>query len=402
MNCFNNNAPKLTSGDRIRNKKSQAIFKANVMDFQMRGTKNKCNNYNGKVGFYRNGELRNTRSYDTFLDLNKGSALCVDGAYKDVPNFSNPSKENLLIQRGLDSCSRTNALHRKIKITSGKDSVFNVFNGVAIPTEDTTLLLGDIFRGFSVLNSYNISERTTIRDSSYNTLDISYNYIACCGDYDSNFVALDPSNNLFGSNFCPTDMNNINEGPNKYLKYTSASQYVVATGIWENNLAPNKKPGIGWIAIAGKSAIGGASNTHITANATISQEFFTGVGVVEKVCTEEKDGEQVYTVYIKVIYGMIPDPSLLPIYSPVLKRNIGHGDGSKGIRIFDFSDPASGSGILGGAVNNYTVIQAGGEPCKKNLMFGNNTEQNYMVSFDPSSKGVRFNIDPKLYTDFNV
>jgi hypothetical protein len=380
MNCFNNNAPKLTSSDRMRNKKSQAIFKANVMDFQMRGMKNKCNNYNGKVGFYRNGELRNARNYDTFLDLNKGSALCVDGAYKNVPNFNDLSKKKLLIQRGLDSCKRNNSVIHSIKITSGKDSVFNVFNGILPPPISN---LSDFFRGFRVLNSYNISTSGEIRDTSYNTLDPSYNHVNCCDDYNRNFVAFDPSNNLFGSNFCPTNMNNINQGPNKYLKYTSASQYVVATGMI------NTKPEIGCIAVAGKGAYEGG---------VWHQEFFTGVGVVEKVCAKE---EKRYTVYIKVIYGIIVDPSLLPIYSPVLKKKIGEGEKSKGINFFD-PDDFSHVATLGLIPSDYTVIQAGGEPCKKNLMFGNNTEQNYLVSYDPSSKGTRFNIDPKLYTDFNV
>lgn len=378
MNCFNNNAPKLSSSDRIKNKKSQAIFKANVIDFQNRtsGKQTKCNNYNGKIGFYSNGELRNARSYDTFLDLNRGSALCVDGAYKNSPNFNGPSNQ-LLIQRGLDSCSRNSSSIKNIKITNGKDSVFNIFNGVEIPTEVESIY-SNIFRGFQVLKSYNISENT-IRART-NTLDTSYNHIACCGDYDSNFVTLDPENYLFGSNFCPTDMNNINEGPNKYLKYTNASQYVVATGGWPSGSADIP---VGAIAFAGQYA-------------ELDSQSFTGVGVVEKVCK----GDDVYTVYIKVIYGIIPDPSLLPIYSPLLKRKIGTGTGSDGIRIIHSTSYGT-IGLLGGD-GNYTVIQAGGEPCKKNLMFGNNTEQNYLVSFDPSSKGVRFNIDPKLYTDFNV
>ena len=86
MNCFNNNRPKLSSGDKIRDIKSKAIFKSNVIDYQERAKNRKitssCNNYNGKVGFYNNGLLRNVRSYDKFLNLNRGSALCVDGAYK--------------------------------------------------------------------------------------------------------------------------------------------------------------------------------------------------------------------------------------------------------------------------------------------------------------------------------
>ena len=49
-----------------------------------------------------------------------------------------------------------------------------------------------------------------------------------------------------------------------------------------------------------------------------------------------------------------------------------------------------------------TIMEGSGLPCKRNLMFGNNTEQNYLVSYDPANKNVRFNINPKLYTDFNL
>jgi len=58
--------------------------------------------------------------------------------------------------------------------------------------------------------------------------------------------------------------------------------------------------------------------------------------------------------------------------------------------------------VMFGRGGDYNVIHAAGIICKKNLMFGNNTEQNYLVSYDPTSKGVRFNIDTRLYTDFKV
>ena len=47
-------------------------------------------------------------------------------------------------------------------------------------------------------------------------------------------------------------------------------------------------------------------------------------------------------------------------------------------------------------------MEGSGLPCKRNLMFGNNTQQNYLVSYDPANKNVRFNVNPKLYTDFNL
>ena len=148
MNCFNNNRPKLSSSERTRNKKAQTIFKANVTDYQKRSKSLKggpcnlqnCNNFNGKVGFYRDGNLRNVRSYDKFLSLNRGSALCVDGAYKNCgPNIDNSN--NSVIRRGLDSCSKRGETANKVKITTGRDSVYNRFSGVTFNTEFA-------FRGF--------------------------------------------------------------------------------------------------------------------------------------------------------------------------------------------------------------------------------------------------------------
>jgi len=205
MNCFNNNAPKLSSSDRIRNVKSQSIFKSNVEDFKKRtsSVQTKCNNYNGKIGFYRNGELRNVRSYNTFLDLNRGSALCVDGAYKNNPNFNN--KTNLLLQRGLDSCKRKNSIIHSIKIKTGRDSVFNIFNGIKLP--DNTAQ-SELFKGSTVLNSFNIKDDGTFIKFEYNTIDTSFNSLDASNNY---FMTLDSSNNLFGSDFCPSDISNINK-----------------------------------------------------------------------------------------------------------------------------------------------------------------------------------------------
>jgi len=65
MNCFNNNKPKLSSSDRIKNKKAREMFKANVMDYQKRSTRGmgKCSNFKGNVGFYNNGKLRKVENF---------------------------------------------------------------------------------------------------------------------------------------------------------------------------------------------------------------------------------------------------------------------------------------------------------------------------------------------------
>ena len=74
--------------------------------------------------------MRNVRSYDKFLSLNRGSALCVDGAYKGCGPLIDAS-ENFVIQRGLDSCNRKGITNTKVKIVTGMDSVYNRFSGLS-------------------------------------------------------------------------------------------------------------------------------------------------------------------------------------------------------------------------------------------------------------------------------
>ena len=237
MNCFNNNRPKLSSSERTRNKKAQAIFKANVTDYQKRSKSLKggpcnlqnCNNFNGKVGFYRDGNLRNVRSYDKFLSLNRGSALCVDGAYKGCGPLIDAS-ENFVIQRGLDSCNRKGVTNTKVKIVTGMDSVYNRLSGLSFISS-----LSNGFRGFITskiwCNPFIDPDNVGINQSRHPTFDSS-----------NCVIVTDPSNNLFGSNFCPTDMDNLSQGPNKYLAYTSATKYAKIEGpLWDASQNPGEQ-----------------------------------------------------------------------------------------------------------------------------------------------------------------
>ena len=71
--------------------------------------------------------------------------------------------------------------------------------------------------------------------------------------------------------------------------------------------------------------------------------------------------------------------------------------------VWTSSFPSTGNQISGNFTKKPLLITEGaGLPCKRNLMFGNNTQQNYLVSYDPANKNVRFNVNPKLYTDFNL
>ncbi len=484
MNCFNNNRPKLSSSERTRNKKAQAIFKANVSDYQSRSKAlrggpcnlQKCNNFNGKVGFYRGGGLRNVRSYDKFLSLNRGSALCVDGAYKNCgPNIDNSN--NSVIRRGLDSCSKRGETANKVKITTGRDSVYNRFSGVTFITEFA-------FRGFPT----SIYWKSPYIDSSCNStnstpyLPLKYSDDDCTAVCNNNVIVTDPNNNLFGSNFCPTDMANLTQGPNKYLAFVAATKYVKAEGLLFNKkgksiTCEDQTVKVGDLVISGLFSAADICNTYKKPFNPLGYSFqwFTGLGIVEKICCGRgPNGEKNWwTFFIKILYGVFPPPQTLPVETLFSRA----GDPSLIVNDFEFGENAAGgtlitiggifeSGVLplcppstfpchnwgknphggglgfftqekseqifqqGGidiiammgwsgkwsnvqttssssAINIFkkqplTIMEGSGLPCKRNLMFGNNTEQNYLVSYDPANKNVRFNVNPKLYTDFNL
>jgi len=485
MNCFNNNRPKLSSSERTRNKKAQAIFKANVSDYQSRSKAlrggpcnlQKCNNFNGKVGFYRGGGLRNVRSYDKFLSLNRGSALCVDGAYKNCgPNIDNSN--NSVIRRGLDSCSKRGETANKVKITTGRDSVYNRFSGVTFITEFA-------FRGFPT----SIYWKSPYIDSSCNStnstpyLPLKYSDDDCTAVCNNNVIVTDPCNNLFGSNFCPTDMANLTQGPNKYLAFVAATKYVKAEGLlFKSNGMPIKCEDqtvtVGDLVISGLFSAADICHTYqYRPELWYSFQWFTGLGIVEKICCGRgPNGEKNWwTFFIKILYGVFPPPQTLPVETLLSTT----GDPALTVNDFEFGENAAGGILLttggifekgqlpacttlpnlgqydnwgknpyggglgfftqensdhifkpGGidiiammgwsgewstvqatssssAINRFkkqplTIMEGSGLPCKRNLMFGNNTEQNYLVSYDPANKNVRFNVNPKLYTDFNL
>ena len=487
MNCFNNNRPKLSSSDKTRDIKSKAIFKGNVTDYQQRAkSKNitkSCNNYDGRVRFYNNGSLRNVRSYDKFFSLNRGSALCVDGAYKNCKPKIDAS-ENYVIQRGLSSCNRRGLLNNKIKITTGMDSVYNRYSGISFFNDISG---ANSFAGFLT----SITWCYPFIDGSKNLVGYNQMPTAALTDNSDNCITVtDPDNNLFGSNFCPTDMANKSQGPNKYLAYTAATKYVKAEGPLFDKLGSQLhcssnstglvKPGD--LVISGLFSAANVNNSYTNIKTprdlTISPSFqwFNGVGIVTSICcgTGPNGEENWWTVNIKILYGAFPPPQLLPVTTifpgnfkdPALniltiqqssqgiggiKVNTGgvfkecelptgnsspwpnwqldygnhcYGGGlgfftqSEGYNIFTptginvksmmgYSGKWSATITSTDITSNFhkkplLIIEGAGLPCRRNLMFGNNTEQNYLVSYDPANEKVRFNIDPKLYTDFNL
>jgi hypothetical protein len=155
MNCFNNNKPKLTSSDRTRNINARTLYKSNVRAFQQQATRDRCRNYNGKVGFYTNGMLRNTRTFNMKHKLQKGFALCVDGAFtkkcSNQPNLEKNHQIGVNLQRGLFACPQNKTLsYQPVKLSMGRDSIYNQFLGTSLDSS----LACDPLSGFRSIESW--------------------------------------------------------------------------------------------------------------------------------------------------------------------------------------------------------------------------------------------------------
>ena len=377
MNCFNNNRPKLSASDRIKNKKAQAMFKANVMDYQKRSTggKGKCVNYKGNVGFYNNGKLRKVENYETLMNINKGSALCVDGAYKQCLNLEDDN--GIEIKKGLNACGRNN----NAKITLGSDNIYTIFSGFKNLT--------NLFSGFTTLKTYYFGNNPF--ESAVNSIVDDFKLDE--ENPKDSVVVIDPSNNLFGSNFCSTDMDNKSEGPNKYLQYSSVNKFIIAEGHIFN---PTTNAGP---SLCGSSQnvpdiddfVGFGSNfTNTTAN--IVDPNTKGIGYVfKKCCGIGPNGEtNWWKIYIRPLVLIGENPSI---------TSLGFFKKTSTITNIPIETVM---GLLGGVKKPLITIYGTGDPCNRNLQSGNKTQQNYLVTYGITSAKTRFNINPNIYNGTNA
>jgi len=498
MNCFNNNIPNLTASEKIRNRKTKQLYKAAKL---ANNAGDRCSNFNGKIGFYpKTGQLRNTRSYQTFLALNRGYALCVDGA-------ADPTETSLYdicgqsLYRGLASCARHNTTPgARVKLVNGRDSIYNVFSGMNI---DPSSLFGGysdntfvgFLYGFPVIKSWPINKDDPLsafkKDGSNNVLKYPLGNSGGCG------IVIDPLNILFGADFCSTDINNQTQGPNKYLTFSHVSSFIAANGQLfdgDGTLIPCDKSTIypGMIVVAGVGAITGNISV-VTASPSIRQlfvaNFLTAWGIVERVCCGSgPNGESNWwEIFIKVKAGQIVPQEKLPLTLNIpdisnaaaaiatilgksgsvggkkiqmggiwetgnLSKNIlkspelfGKNPGGGGLAFYNslevlqqaavppsttldslppiatmgwqrrrptvpapwdigitdiskaFADHDSSLWIK----QPYLIIEGVGS-CANNLLFGNKTRQNYMISYDPRAKNVRFNVNDRILRRYQL
>ena len=223
MNCFNNNRPNLSSSERIQNKKAKTLFKSNVISFQTASSKG----YSGDVGFNNNGTLRNTDNYEMLLNVNRGSALCADGAYRNCSvDLSSPSA---VVQKGLNACKGEG----KVKLTLSQDDVYSCFDG----SSNNPVQNGNANSGFASMYSYNLDSASNDREDNYLLSD--FESALKQNDLSNSLLVLDPSNTLFGANDCSIDTENSKNGSGRYLNYASMSEPTNGTLRSGNNTKQN-------------------------------------------------------------------------------------------------------------------------------------------------------------------
>ena len=83
MSCFDNNRPKISSSEHIKNKRAKTIYAAvqpqvEKLYDEAEYDDDRATNYNGKIVFDACGNLVSTRTHGLRKDLARGYALCSD------------------------------------------------------------------------------------------------------------------------------------------------------------------------------------------------------------------------------------------------------------------------------------------------------------------------------------
>jgi len=239
MNPFNNNKPRLTASDIIRDKRDAVIYQAEKQRFQNK----RCGNKN--VKYYNNGTVRSMESYKLQKSLARGNVLCEDCDDKGLL-CNGPSEKEQLGQ-----------------IDMGNNYVSEYWGGAKL--KNWTM---DISNCFTVITD--VSGNRNHFDSAED----------CLGELDDTSVSdsyenilIDPSNTLFPDELCD---------PFRYLKKTNLKTYLVITSKIQN-------PSGTYLNCSDNSA-----------NIVNQLVDMSGInGVVKSVCCI---GPEIFDIYVELFY----------------------------------------------------------------------------------------------------
>jgi len=209
-NPFNNNRPRLTASERIKNKRDACIYQSEKSRFQIG---KKCGNRN--VKYYKNGRIRSMKSYKIQKSLARGNILCND------------------CDQG-DSCTNYNSKQQLNTIYMGNNIVSEFWGGGALSTRDGPVGSNDIViqTNPSILINSDISGTWDPSATSFKG-DISQcdanGLLMCPYGYINNLINIprnlngsgvttDPSNLLFPNELCD---------PFRYLQLSNLKTYIV-------------------------------------------------------------------------------------------------------------------------------------------------------------------------------
>jgi len=202
MKPFDNNTPRLSASERIRNKRDATIYQAEKQRFQNKKT---CGNKN--VKYYNNGAVRSIKSYKLQKSLARGNVLCEDCDDKGLLCGGVANHDALAsIRMGNNIVSEYwggGAVFGERKQSPGFDVIQSDVSGVWDPSA----------------NDYKGNICLTPTDCSYGYID---NLIHVPRNLDGRGVVIDPSNQLFPDELCE---------PFRYLKHSQLKTYLVISTI---------------------------------------------------------------------------------------------------------------------------------------------------------------------------